>query len=630
MSGICAVWRKGNPAYLSRTLSSVAAGLSVRPEESVTQHSAGGAGVAIARRFETQQIYQNSRLLIACDADLYNSDALRELVEFTEPVPEESQTAGLCAALYERFGCDFLEKLEGAFSLVLWDTGKRQLLAAIDGFGINRLVYGQTAQGLTVASRISSLMGGGDLDTEINPRSIANILNFSSNLAPETIFKKVERLPPGTVLITCDGEVRLRKFWDMAYGIGADSNENRLSGELESVVERSVAVHCKRDAFSSLGAFLSGGTDSSTVVGLMSRMKKGPVKAFSIGFEEQPFNELGYAEIAAKKFHAEHYTYLVGPRDCYEALPHMIRYFDEPFGNSSAIATYFCSRLAAQNGVKILLAGDGGDELFGGNERYAIDKIFEAYRRVPGILRKGLIEPALAVLPIKGGVAGRARGYIRRANLSPIDRYLSYQFLKTNSAADVFEGDFLKSLGIYSIVDIPADHYSKANARDHLDRLLYVDMKITLADNDLPKVTCMSELAGIQARFPFLHRPVAEFSGQVPAGLKVKGTQKRYLFKRAFRNLLPAEIIQKKKHGFGIPVATWMNSDPRMRELSRDVLLSTRAFQRGYFKRRFVEDLFEKHERDGSTPYYGDMLWTFLTLELWHRQAVDEPANVPA
>ncbi len=285
----------------------------------------------------------------------------------------------------------------------------------------------------------------------------------------------------------------------------------------------------------------------------MSRMKRGPVKAFSIGFEEQPFNELGYAEIAAKKFHAEHYTYLVGPRDCCDALPQMVRYFDEPFGNSSAIATYFCSRLAAQHGVKVLLAGDGGDELFGGNERYATDKLFDAYRRLPVIFRKGMIEPALAKLPVKGGIAGRARRYIRRANLSPMDRYLSYQFLKTHPIADVFESDFLESLGTYSIIDVPADHYSKAPARDHLDRLLYVDMKITLADNDLPKVTCMSELAGIQARFPFLHRPVAEFSGRVPARLKVKGFQKRYLFKRAFRNLLPPEIIQKEETGIRHP-----------------------------------------------------------------------------
>jgi asparagine synthase (glutamine-hydrolysing) len=210
-----------------------------------------------------------------------------------------------------------------------------------------------------------------------------------------------------------------------------------------------------------------------------------------------------------------------------------------------------------------------------------------------------------------------------------VERMLSFQFLRTHAPADVFEEDFLRSLGSYDVLDIPARHYAQAPARDHLDRLLYVDMKITLADNDLPKVTRMSELAGVQTRFPFLDRSVAELSGRIPARLKVKGFQKRYLFKRAFRDLLPREILQKKKHGFGIPVAMWLKSDPRIRELSYDTLLSARAFARGYFRRAFIEDLFRKHDT-GDEIYYGDTLWTFLLLELWHRQAVDEPARVEA
>jgi asparagine synthase (glutamine-hydrolysing) len=630
MSGICAVWRRDSPEHLAAVVTSMARGLSLSAEERIYQQVDQCVGLSISRRFRSQQIYKNGRVLIVCDAQLYNHEELRQLTGCSVPFSEETEAATQIAALYERFGCDFAEKLQGAFSVVLWDRRERQLLAAIDGFGINRLVYYQDRNALLIASRISALTRAGNIDTEINPHSIANILNFTSNQAPQTIFRKVRRLSPGTLLIVDDGQVSTRKFWDMQYGNSGDSNEERLSQELESVVERSVETHCKDDALSDLGAFLSGGTDSSTVVGIMTRIGKAPVKAFSIGFEEQPFNELGYAEIAAKRFHAEHYTYLVGPRDCFDALPEMVRYFDEPFGNSSAIPTYFCARLAAQHGVKALLAGDGGDELFGGNERYATDKLFESYHRVPRFFRHGLIEPVLTALPIQGGVVGRARGYVRRANQSPIDRYFSFQFLKTHTPAEVFEGDFLKSLGDYSIVDIPARHYAEAPALDHLNRLLYVDMKITLADNDLPKVTCMCELAGIQARFPFLDRGVAEFSGRIPTRLKIKGLEKRYLFKRAFRKLLPLEIIQKKKHGFGIPVATWMKSDARMRELSHDVLLSARSLERGYFRRSFIEDCFQKHAAEDSSTYYGDTLWTFLMVELWLRQAVDEPATVTA
>jgi len=185
----------------------------------------------------------------------------------------------------------------------------------------------------------------------------------------------------------------------------------------------------------------------------------------------------------------------------------------------------------------------------------------------------------------------------------------------------------LASLGGYSVLEMPGKYYNNAPARDHLDRLLYLDVKITLGDSDLPKVTRMSDLAGIQTRFPFLHRSVAEFSGRIPAHLKVKGFDKRYLFKKAFRNLLPVEVIQKKKHGFGIPVATWLKTDRLLREFSRDVLFSARARERGYFRRDFLDDLVLKMESDDST-YYGDTLWSFFVLELWHQQFVDVPAGV--
>jgi asparagine synthase (glutamine-hydrolysing) len=610
------------------TLTAVAAGLSstAEPVEPVKTATDQTAGLGLARRFATQQIYSNSRVCIVCDAELYNEDELRGLAGENGPVPESDRTAALLALHYERFGCDFIEKLRGGFSVVVWDRQKRRLCAAVDGFGIKRLVYYERPDVVLIASRIDALVRSGRVDTEINPRSIPNILNFSANLSPDTIFAAVQRLEPGTLLVLENGHTRLKRYWDMRYGVGNESNEGVLCRQLESVLEESVRAHCKNDALASTGAFLSGGTDSSTVVGLMTRMGKGPVKAFSISFQEQPFNELEYAELAAKRFNSELHTYLVGPRDCFDTLPHMVQAFDEPFGNSSAIATYFCARLAAQNGVTALMAGDGGDELFAGNEWYATEKIFGLYRHIPNVLRKGLIEPVLGHVPYRAGPVGRARGYVRRANMPGVERVLSFQFLATHPPADIFERDFLETLGEYSFNGIPARHYAHAPARDHLDRLLYTDMKITIADSDLPKVTCMTEMAGVQARFPFLDRSVAEFSGRIPTNLKVKGFQKRYLFKRAFRNLLPKEIIHKKKHGFGIPVATWLKTDPRLRELARDTLLSRRTFERGYFRRDFVETLFARHDADDSS-YYGDTLWTLLVLEMWHRQSVDVPVR---
>jgi len=627
MSGICAVWRTEHPEGTTATVTAVSRGLSLATDESVEQETDGAAGLGLSVRFSTQQIFQNPRLLLVCDADLYNENEMTLLAGVVEPAPAKAKTAALLAALYERCGRGFVKRLRGCFAVIIWDKLERRLIAAVDHFGIKRLAYHQSARLLLIGSRIDALMKSGEINPEINPRSIANILNFSVSLGPETTYAGVQRISPGCMLIASSRQIQLEKYWDMCYGAGNDYNEDRLSRKLESIVERSVAAHCKNEDH--LGAFLSGGTDSSTVVGMMSRTQCGPVKAFSIGFEEQSFNELEYARIAARTFQAEHYTHLVSPADCFDALPHMVRYFDEPFANSSAIPTYFCARLAAQNGVKVLLAGDGGDELFGGNEAYRTEKIFNLYQQVPAFLRKGLVEPLLRAAPIESGLIGKARRYVRRSNIPPVERMLSYHFLCVHSLQEVFSPDFLTELAGYSVYDGVLRHLSKAPASDHLDRRLYADVKTVLGDSDLPKVTCMSELAGIQVRFPFADRLVAEFSGHIPARLKVKGLQKRYLFKRAFRDLLPIEIIQKTKHGFGIPVAVWMKSDPRLRDLAHDVLLSARAVQRGYFRRKFIEDLFRKYGADDTT-YYGDTLWGFLVLELWHRQFLDQPVMVSA
>lgn len=626
MSGICAVWHKDRPDQLTATLSAVADALGAttgaRPGLELVPGT--GIGLAVCARLEGQQIVRSERILLACDADLLNE---AELANAAGLPLERPRTAALLAALYERQGDRFVNELRGGFAVVLWDLVERRLFAAVDGFGIRRLAWYDDGRMLLVASRADVLGAGCDRLT-INPRAIANVLNFSANLAPDTIFTRVERLMPGTTLAASGEGTRLGRYWDMRYGIADDRGEAQLSGALEAVIEQSVRAHAAGQADGRVGAFLSGGTDSSTIVGLMARSAGSPVKAFSIGFDEEGFSELAYAETAARAFGAEHHTYLVSASDCLEALPALVASFDGPFGNASAVATYFCARLAADHGVDVLLAGDGGDELFGGNEWYARDQIFQRYHALPRWVRTRLIEPGLR-LPLDNLLFRRARGYVRRANMPGIERVLSFQFLQTHALGDVFEGDFLRSLDGYSVLNTPARHYDRAPARDHIDRLLYVDMKTTIGDNDLPKVTCAAGLAGVRPRFPFLDRSVAEFSGHIPARLKVKGLEKRYLFKQAFRNLLPAEIVKKKKHGFGVPVALWMKSDPRMRELAWDTLLSARARDRGYFRPAFIRDLLHRHETEEGT-YHGDILWTFLMLELWHRQAVDEPAPVTA
>ncbi len=622
MSGICGVWQKANPGLGAQSLRAMTKSLALERFELTPTAIDGGAGVGVASRYTSQELFESPGILLACDAELFNESELRSLTGNAE-----TGTAALLAALYERFGIAFLEKLRGEYSVVLWDRRKRQLLAATDGFATRALAYYQNDRVFSVASRIDAALTGADASREVNPGAIANYLNYTVNLAPDTIFKNVSRLLPGHYLLVSREETRLESYWDMRYYRGGGADEDALSIKLSRVVEESVRLHCKGENAVELGAFLSGGTDSSTVTGMMRRTGNEPVNSFSIGFAEERFNELEYARITARAFQTKHHEYLVTANDCAEAIPDMVRYFDEPFGNSSAIPTYFCARLAAQNGVKTLLAGDGGDELFGGNTRYLTDKIFAAYDKIPGSVRKGALEPLLRSIPIRSGIVAKARSYVRRANLPQPERFFSYNLLLDNRLDTIFEPDFVRSLQGHSVLDRPNVYYRQGPAKDHLDKLLYIDMKMTLADNDLLKVTRMCELAGVRPRFPFLDRAVADVSGEIPAGLKVKGSQKRYLFKKAFRDLLPTEVIHKKKQGFGIPVSVWMKTDRRLRELTNDVLLSARTYQRGYIRRTFVEDLLRHHAAD-NTAFYGDMLWTFLTLELWLREFADQPQAV--
>jgi asparagine synthase (glutamine-hydrolysing) len=622
MSGICGVWQKANPGLGAQSLRAMTKSLALERFELTPTAIDGGAGVGVASRYTSQELFESPGILLACDAELFNESELRSLTGNAE-----TGTAALLAALYERFGIAFLEKLRGEYSVVLWDRRKRQLLAATDGFATRALAYYQNDRVFSVASRIDAALTGADASREVNPGAIANYLNYTVNLAPDTIFKNVSRLLPGHYLLVSREETRLESYWDMRYYRGGGADEDALSIKLSRVVEESVRLHCKGENAVELGAFLSGGTDSSTVTGMMRRTGNEPVNSFSIGFAEERFNELEYARITACAFQTKHHEYLVTANDCAEAIPDMVRYFDEPFGNSSAIPTYFCARLAAQNGVKTLLAGDGGDELFGGNTRYLTDKIFAAYDKIPGSVRKGALEPLLRSIPIRSGIVAKARSYVRRANLPQPERFFSYNLLLDNRLDTIFEPDFVRSLQGHSVLDRPNVYYRQGPAKDHLDKLLYIDMKMTLADNDLLKVTRMCELAGVRPRFPFLDRAVADVSGEIPAGLKVKGSQKRYLFKKAFRDLLPTEVIHKKKQGFGIPVSVWMKTDRRLRELTNDVLLSARTYQRGYIRRTFVEDLLRHHAAD-NTAFYGDMLWTFLTLELWLREFADQPQAV--
>lgn len=529
----------------------------------------------------------------------------------------------ILAELYRKEGASFLRRLRGSFAIALWDAKNRRLLLATDHFGTRPLYYWEGVNRLAFAPKIAFLAQASDVPHRIDSNSVYFYLNHSAIPAPSTIYKDIKRLEPGQYLLWDNGKVSLSSYWDMSYPEDLTMNETEAAVLLRSSVEESIQFLLRQETrpLSEVGAFLSGGTDSSTVVGLMSRITGERIHSFSVGFEEAAYNEIHYARIAASHFDSKATEVFVQPEQALAALPQIAQVFDEPFGNSSAIPTYFCVKAAQEAGVKVMFSGDGGDELYGGNERYLTEKLFWYYQNIPAWLRRGTdlaAEFLPAIYPWR-----KLKNYVRKANLPAADRFFSYQLYFRDHSNEFFTDDFRETLDKDFPLAIPRQHYKRAGDVSPLNRLLYIDLKLAIADNDLFKVNRMAECHGLQVRYPYLDHKVALASGMIPAALKLKGWTKRYVFKKAFAELLPQEILRKKKHGFGLPTGDWLRNHKGFRDLARALLLDSRSIQRGYFKKTALEALLRQHEQESSS-YYGSHIWNFLMLELWHRQHYDQ------
>jgi asparagine synthase (glutamine-hydrolysing) len=508
------------------------------------------------------------------------------------------------------------EELGGRGALALFDKEKRELLLAVDRFGIQTLYVSRTPYGVAFASTLGALRRLPGFRWEVDPQSVFNYVYFHMVPAPRGIFRGIERLDPSEYLLARGGEVVRRRYWKPRYDESAAS-EAEFAEEFRIRV-RAAVRSCLSGAAGKVGAFLSGGTDSSTVVGVLGELTGEAPRAYSIGFRTEGYDETSYARIAAKHFGADHHEYVVSPGDVMEALPLLAEAYDEPFGNASAVASYYCARMAREDGVSTLLGGDGGDEIFAGNERYATQQIFEYYARLPGVVRRGLLEPILGLAPANGlGLLRKAKGYVRKATTPLPDRLEDYNFVNRMEPEVIFTPELLSRVRPEEPLELLRRSYAEAETSSVLNRLLYLDIKFTLADNDLRKVGGTCAMAGVDVLYPFLDPDLVDFANRIPPRLKLKGTKLRYLFKRASEGFLPPEILKKKKHGFGVPVARWMRDETPLRELAYESLRS--LVKRGYLRDDFVRNLIELHQGEHA-DYYGVMVYVLSMLELWHRK----------
>jgi asparagine synthase (glutamine-hydrolysing) len=631
MSGICGIvladrQARVNPAHLSAMTQALNM---TRPNEAkAVQLGHMGMGIQSfpGRMTGTASVtLQGQPLLLSFHGSLYNS------LEIFAPDDNGADIMGGLLSLYCKEKLEFLQRLRGEFALAIWDGLEETCYVATDPFRVHPIFYYQDPGSMVFASRMKGLLACPLVTRSIQPTAIIDIVASSMIPTPRTIFREIQKLPPGCLLTYRRGESRVTSYWDINFMRPSARSEKELARELKAQFLDAVSVRfAEQDNPDRVGTFLSGGVDSTTVTGILTQLAKRPVKSFSIGFSDQKFNEMDYARIAARAFGAEHYEYFVTPQDACDAIPILLEAFDEPFANASAIPTYYCAKMAAEHGVDILFAGDGGDELFAGNERYADQRVFDYYHDVPAWLREPVIEPlvfALAQWPA-WDVFVKGKKYIRRAGISYPQRLSSYSFFNVVPMAEFLDDGFLSMIGKEYDPYAPISfHYYRAQAKTELDRQLYIDLQLAISDNDLFKVSRMTEVAGVTVRYPFLDHRLAEFAASVPANIKMRGRRLRTFFKRAYSDFLPTETINKTKHGFGLPIPIWLRTNKALNEMMHDLVLSARSTQRGYFNRKGLEKLIERHATDEAS-FYGTILWNLMILELWHRNYLKSDAAV--
>jgi asparagine synthase (glutamine-hydrolysing) len=567
-------------------------------------HSSQSLGVAAASRFGKSTLHVEAGLIAALHGRPRFLDS-----ELTR-VAQDKNPAAAVALGWLQHGENLPAQMHGNFALAVLEPLKKSAFLALDRTSAERLCYAHKGDQLIFGSSVQSVAAHPAVGRRIDPQAIYDYLYFHAIPAPRSLYRNVHKLLPGQYLSLKNGQLASGFYWQADY-TPQDADFAHLRRGFRGVLELAV-----RDADApATAAFLSGGTDSSTVVGALTAARGDVVDTFSIGFDASGFDEMEYARCAAERYQCRSHEYYLKPADIVTAVPVIAREYDEPFGNESAVPTYFCAQVAHQAGFVHMLAGDGGDEIFGGNARYAKQRLFETYFHLPALVRRGLIEP-LAHLPLLSGhfPLAKLKSYVNQANIGLPLRLESYNFLHRTPLEQIFAADFLHSVQP-ALTDAALTQVYESAASDHyLNRMMHLDMKYTLADNDLRKVGTMTEAAGIEVHYPLLDDRMVAFANTLPLDYKVRGQKLRWFFKEALTDLLPEKIINKSKHGFGLPFGVWSTQYAPLGELVGDSVSDFK--QRGWIQPAYLDHMLAM-QRGPHASYYGVMLWVVMMLERW-------------
>lgn len=566
---------------------------------------------------------EDGTVWIVYNGEIYNYLELREdLLKKGHTFRSRSDTETIIH-LYEDHGVDCLKYLRGMFAFAIWDEKDRSLFLARDRIGKKPLYYWNSYDTFVFASEIKSILQDENFLRKPNYIAIHHYLTYQDVPSPWTAFQGIKKIPPAHYLILKNGHVEVKRYWKLSYLPKHRVDVKNLKNEILERLKIAVKIRLISDV--PLGAFLSGGIDSSATVAMMSEIMSEPVKTFSIGFKEKAYDELRYARIVAKKFQTDHTEFIVEPK-AFEVIDKLVWHYNEPFADSSAIPTYYVSKLAREY-VTVILNGDGGDENFAGYGRYVANEFSRMIHRFfPTSIAKALL-PFVMVLPHGNNPNNffwRLKRFVQEYIKSPELRnaYWLCHFT-TEMKNSMYTDDFSSNVSSVDSFDLLLDKYSDAEADNFLDKTLYADVMMYLPDDLLVKVDVASMANSLEARSPFLDHEFMEFVAKIPAELKLKGRNTKHILKDTLKGILPDEVLFREKMGFGVPIDHWFRDE--LRDMAYDVILSEKAISRGYFRKEAINKILDEHTSNKWN--WQNHIWNLLMLELWHGMFIDGKTN---
>lgn len=553
-----------------------------------------------------------------CNGEIYNYHELRQELESKGHVFSSQTDIEVIVHLYEEYGETYISRLRGMFAIALWDNNEKKLLLARDRVGKKPLLYYYNNGKFCFASEFSALLSGGFIPKKINYTALENYLTCGYISAPLTIYEDVFKLEPAHFLELKNDKITINNYWQLNYADKINISEQDAVQELLRLLKEAVSLRLYSDV--PLGAFLSGGIDSSIVVALMSELSGKKVNTFSIGFDDADYDELKYARNISTKYNTNHNEFIVKP-DALEILPLLVERYGEPFADSSCVPSYYVAR-QTKRFVTVALNGDGGDESFAGYERYQAMFIADRLQRSPAIIR-GLISGAIGMVPgslTSKGLLKRAQRFMNAASLPFAKRYLQWVSIFTSDLKkEFYSEDFIRRVSNIDEANFIEKYLSKFSNYSMLDCLLNADVHTYLPNDLLVKMDIASMANSLEARSPFLDHKLMEFASRLPAEYKMKGLVKKYILKEAIKDFVPKENIYRKKMGFGIPVGSWFRNE--LKGFVNEILLCDRSLNRGYFKADTLKSMVKLHTE--KKVDYALQIWSLLMLELWHQRFMD-------